>query len=132
MEEVLSAQYFTRLLRGPDDQLWRVVLGMHGCADLIDPRTGASRPSRGRPATRGRGSRRVWIEKGSFTCSPRAAVARWVAGSCASTRGHCAVLEGDRDWNTAAVSPDGAQWVALDAEDATVLLYTLTKGQSNR
>jgi hypothetical protein len=134
LEQVLTAQYFTRLLRGPGEQLWRVVLGMHGCADLVDPRTGASQRLEVDP------NEGAWIEASSdargtlhlLTAGGGGSLGRRILRFGPSPR---PVLVGDRDWNTGAVDPDGERWVAVDATDATVLLYdltALTTGPSNR
>ena len=131
--EVVAAQYFTRLLRGPDGLLWRVVLGMHGRADLIDPLSGNSDELQVLAAEG------AWIE---------ASVDTWgrlyllVSGGTGS-RGRRILrfgpeperaLIGDRDWNTAAVDPSGRRWAAVDAESGAVLVYELpfTRDPSNR
>jgi hypothetical protein len=134
LEQVLTAQYFTRLLRGPGDRLWRVVLGMHGCADLVDPKTGASQRLEVDP------NEGAWIEASSdargrlhlLTSGGGGSLGRRILRFDPSP---LPVIVGDRDWNTGAVDPGGERWVAVDATDATVLLYDLTgltTGPSNR
>jgi hypothetical protein len=133
-EERISAQYLTRLLRGPGDQLWRVVLGMHGRADLIEPLTGGSRRIEVDP------NEGAWIEASAdadgvlhlITSGGRGSLGRRILRFAPHS---LEVVEGDRDWNTGAVSPDGSEWVAVDAATGAVLLYDLdraTRGRSNR
>lgn len=123
--EVLTAQYFTRLLPGPDRRLWRVVLGMGGRADLIDPASGASRVLDVDPAEG------AWIDA---TVDREGTLHLLTAGGSGS-HGRRVLrfdprplppLHGDRNWNTGAVDPTGTRWVAMDAEDASVLLYDIT------
>lgn len=134
VDTVLPAQYFTRLLEGPGGRLWRVVLGIRGQADLIDPGTGESRPVLVDPAEG------AWIEA---SVDRTGCLHLLVAGGPGSRgrrilrfapdRG--ATLSGDRDWSTGAVDPTGERWAAVDAESGAVLVYRLdpiTTGRSNR
>jgi len=122
--EVMAAQYFTRLLRGPDRRLWRVVLGMSGRADLIDPSTGDSDELQV-PDTEG-----AWLEASVDT---RGRLYLLVSGGSGSLGRRILrfgpepepVLTGDRDWSTAAVDPSGQRWAAVDAETGAVLVYEL-------
>ena len=133
MEEVLTALYFTRLLHGPGGKLWRVVLGMHGRADLIDPIHGEAERLEVDP------NEGAWIEA---SVDRRGTLHLLTAGGAGSlgrrilrfNPAPVRALEGDRDWNTGTVDPSGERWVAMDAEDASVLLYELapTTGRSNR
>lgn len=125
LEQVLTAQYFTRLLRGPGDRLWRVVLGMHGCADLVDPKTGASQRLEVDP------NEGAWIEASSDARGTLHLLTSGGGGSLGRRilrfgPSPLRVVVGDRDWNTGAIDPEGQRWVAVDATDATVLLYDLT------
>ena len=118
----------------PGRRLWRVILGMHGRADLNDPHSGESTilavdPDEG-----------AWIEasvdrEGTLhllTSGGRGSLGRRILRFAPEPLD---VILGDRDWNTGAVNPDGDRWAAVDAADATVLLYDLTRvtrGRSNR
>ena len=121
---VVAAQYFTRLLRGPDHRLWRVVLGMRGRADLIDPWSGESEEL---PVP---GSEGAWIEA---SVDSTGCLYLLVAGGTGSHGrrilrfgpGAGPALTGDRDWSTGAVDPAGENWAAVDAETGAVLVYEL-------
>ena len=125
--EVVAAQYFTRLLRGPDHRLWRVVLGMQGCADLIDPSSGASEELQV-PEAEG-----AWIEA---SVDSRGRLYLLVSGGTGSLGRRilrfdpapAPALIGDRDWSTGAVDPSGENWAAVDAETGAVLVYELRSG----
>jgi hypothetical protein len=122
--EVVAAQYFTRLLRGPDRRIWRVVLGMRGRADLIDPSSGHSERLQGAD-TEG-----AWIEASVDLTGRLYLLVSGGKGSLGRRilrfgPGPEAVLTGDRDWSTGAVDPPGENWVAVDAETGAVLVYEL-------
>jgi hypothetical protein len=104
---------------------------MHGRADLIDPQTGESRQLQ---VDSGEGA---WIEA---TATHEGTLFLLTSGGGGSLGRRIlrfepeplTALQGDRDWNTGAVSPDGSRWVAVDAQDESVWLYDLTTGRSNR
>ena len=122
--DVVVAQYFTRLLRGPDHRLWRVVLGMRGCADLIDPSTGHSEELQV-PDTEG-----AWIEASVDSTGRLHLLVSGGTGSLGRRilrfgPGPEPALTGDLDRSTGAVDPSGENWVAVDAESGAVLVYEL-------
>ena len=125
--EVVAAQYFTRLLRGPDRRLWRVVLGMRGRADLIDPSSGDSEELQV-PEAEG-----AWIEA---SADSQGCLYLLVSGGTGSLGRRILrfgpepdpALIGDRDWSTGAVDPSGQNWAAVDAESGAVLVYELPSG----
>lgn len=130
-DAVLTAQYFTRLLPGPAGRLWRVVLGMAGRADLVDPQTGTAR-SIAVEAAEG-----AWIEA---SVDRRGRLHLLTAGGPGSLGRRVLrfdprpmpALVGDRDWNTGAIDPSGHRWAAVDAESGALLVYRVTTGRSNR
>ena len=102
-------------------------------ADLIDPVGGVSRQLEVDP------NEGAWIEASVDRSGTLYLLAAGGAGSLGRRilrfdPTPMPALEGDRDWNTGAVDPSGERWVAMDAEDASVLLYDLasTRGRSNR
>jgi hypothetical protein len=133
-EEILLAQFFTRLLPGPGGRIWRVVLGMHPRADLLDPRDASARRLAVDDAEG------AWIEA-SVT---REGILHLLTAGGSRSRGRrilrfdpdpLVVLVGDRDWSTGAVDPTGERWVGVGAEEPDVLLYELpgfTRDRSNR
>jgi hypothetical protein len=133
-EEILLAQFFTRLLPGPEGRIWRVVLGTRPRVDLLDPRE----PSASRLAMNG--TEGACIEA-SVTAE---GVLHLLTAGGHRSRGRrilrfdpepLVVLVGDRDWSTGAVDPTGERWVGVDAEESDVLLYELprfTRDRSNR
>lgn len=122
--ELVFAEYFTRLLRGPDGHLWRVALGERPRVDLIDTRTGSSEELE------------IASSEGALIAASvdAAGVLHLLTAGGEGSFGRrilrfapqaLPVLEGDRLWNAGAVDPTGTRWAAAEADLGDLLVYPI-------
>lgn len=123
-EEVVLAQYFTRLLKAPAGQLWRVVLGARPRIDLIDPGQGTARTLAIDPAE-GAGIEASVDRSGVLYLLTAGGEGTFGRRILRFAPERLDVLVGDRDWNTGAVDPDGSAWAATEADLGDLLVYRI-------